>query len=131
MEDNILVELTKEKNLIDSPDNPLRDYNYSYIKDLVLDKYGNKVSVPTIIARAKKYGFYKKRKKRKAHDREVITNYMGELIQYDSSHHRWSLPQPVINGTLLPLLMITAALCCMPSCLEKRPLGPIYKPWRL
>jgi len=90
VEDSILIELTKEKNLIDSPDNPLRDYNYSYIKDLVLDKYGSKVSVPTIIARAKKYGFYKKRKKRKAHDREVITNYVGELIQHDSSHHRWS-----------------------------------------
>ena len=38
VEDNILVELTKEKNLIDSQDNPLKDYNYSYIKDLVLDK---------------------------------------------------------------------------------------------
>ena len=25
-----------------------------------------------------------------AHDREVITNYVGELIQHDSSHHRWS-----------------------------------------
>jgi len=25
-----------------------------------------------------------------AHDREVVTNYVGELIQHDSSHHRWS-----------------------------------------
>ena len=90
VEDNILVELTKERDLIDSPDNPLKDYNYSYIRDLVLDRYGSKVSVPTIIARAKKYGFYKTRKKAKAHDREVITNYVGELIQHDSSHHRWS-----------------------------------------
>ncbi len=83
VEDNILVELKKEKDLIDSPDNPVKGYNYSYIKDLVLEKYGNKVSIPTIISRAKKYGFYKKRKKTKAHDREVITNYVGELVQHD------------------------------------------------
>ena len=76
VEDNILVELKKEKDLIDSPDNPLKGYNYSYIKDLVLEKYGNKVSVPTIISRAKKYSFYVKRKKVKVHDREVITNYI-------------------------------------------------------
>jgi len=62
VEDNILVELTKEKKIIDSPDNPVKDFNYSYIRDLVIEKYGNKVSVPTVISRAKKYGFYKKRK---------------------------------------------------------------------
>ena len=28
--------------------------------------------------------------KRKAHDREVITNYPGELIQHDSSHHQFA-----------------------------------------
>jgi hypothetical protein len=49
VEDNILVELTKEKDLIDGLDNPLRGYNYSYIRDLVLEKYGNKVPTPTII----------------------------------------------------------------------------------
>jgi len=76
VEDNILLELTREKTIIDSPDNPVKDFNYSYIRDLVV-KNGNNVSVPTVISRAKKYGFYKKRKKIKAHDREVITNYVG------------------------------------------------------
>ncbi|MFW6109044.1 MAG: hypothetical protein ACOC6N_01210, partial [archaeon] len=28
--------------------------------------------------------------KRKSHDREVLTNYIGELIQHDSSRHKWS-----------------------------------------
>ena len=28
--------------------------------------------------------------KRKAHDREVLTNYIGELIQHDSSYHLFS-----------------------------------------
>jgi len=31
--------------------------------------------------------FYLSKPKRKAHDREVLTNYVGELIQNDSSEH--------------------------------------------
>lgn len=46
--------------------------------------------MPTIIDRAKRNNFYFLRPKRKAHDREVITNYPGELIQHDSSHHRFA-----------------------------------------
>ena len=98
VEDNILVELKKEKDLIDSPDNPLKGYNYSYIKDLVREKYDSKVSVPTIISRAKKYGFYKKRKKVKAHDREVITNYVGELIQHGFRRDKGSRPGHLQKG---------------------------------
>ena len=51
------------------------------------------MSLSTIIDRAKKHGFYVKRKRKKApHDREVLTNYVGELIQHDSSHHLFSPP---------------------------------------
>lgn len=89
-EKNILSELEREKKLIESPDIPLRSYNYSYIRDLLWQKHRQKVSVPTIIRRAKQHDFYLRRPKRKAHDREVLTNYIGELIQHDSSHHRWS-----------------------------------------
>ena len=39
------------------------------------------------IDRAKRNNFYFLRPKRKAHEKEVITNYPGELIQHDSSHH--------------------------------------------
>ena len=69
---------------------PVRFYNYSYIRDLLLNKYQQKVSLPTIINRAKEYNFYCPKPERKAHDREVLTNYVGELIQHDSSHHKWS-----------------------------------------
>ena len=48
------------------------------------------MSLPTIIDRAKRNNFYFLRPKRKAHDKEVITNYPGELIQHDSSHHRFA-----------------------------------------
>ena len=90
VEDDILAELYVEKKLIEDPSNPIKYYNYSYIKDRLLSRYGHRVSLPTIIDRAKKYGFYDKTKKKKSHDREVLTNYAGELLQHDSSHHRWS-----------------------------------------
>jgi len=90
VEDDILTELYIEKKLIEDSSNPIKYYNYSYIKDLLLSKYGYKVSLPTIIDRAKRFGFYDKAKRGKAHDREVSTNYAGELLQHDSSHHRWS-----------------------------------------
>ena len=89
-EDDIIAELLVEKCLIEDKSNPIKYYNYSYIRDLLMDKYGHKISLPTIIDRAKRHGFYDKAKKPKAHDREVLTNYIGELLQHDSSHHKWS-----------------------------------------
>jgi len=76
--------------LIKAKDVPIKYYNYSYIKDLLEQKYSQKVSLPTIIDRAKRNNFYFLRPKGKAHDREVITNYPGELIQHDSSHHQFA-----------------------------------------
>jgi len=91
LEKNIINELEKEKKLIEDKEIPITFYNYSYIKDQIYQTYGQKVSLPTIIARAKKEGFYTSRqRKKKLHDREVLTNYIGELIQHDSSHHKFS-----------------------------------------
>ena len=87
IEKNIVKELKIEKDLIKAKDVPIKYYNYSFIKDLLEQKYSQRVSLPTIIDRAKRNNFYFLRPKRKAHDREVITNYPGELIQHDSSHH--------------------------------------------
>ncbi len=92
IEENILKELCVEEKIIKDKDVPLNTYNYSYIKDVLESKYNQKVSLPTIIERAKKNGFYLKRRKRKAHDREVLTNYAGELIQHDASYHLYSPP---------------------------------------
>ena len=90
IEKNIVKELKIEKDLIKAKEVPIKYYNYSYIKDLLEQKYSQKVSLPTIIDRAKRNNFYFLRPKRKAHDKEVITNYPGELIQHDSSHHRFA-----------------------------------------
>jgi len=87
IEKNIVKALEIEKGLIENKDVPIKYYNYSFIKDLLEEKYSQKVSLPTIIDRAKKNNFYFLRPKRKAHEKEVITNYPGELIQHDSSHH--------------------------------------------
>lgn len=93
IEENIIKELSIEKELIEDTDVPLKSYNYSYIKDLLERKYNQNVSLPTIIVRARKNDFYlKKKPKRTVHDREVLTNYVSEIIQHDSSYHLWSPP---------------------------------------
>ncbi len=90
IEKNILKELSLDKQMIKNPEVPLKSYNYSYVKQRLFEKHGEEVSVSTIINRAKEHGFYFKNKKKKIHDREVLTNYTGELIQHDSSHHLWA-----------------------------------------
>src|SRR5512139_1029389 len=90
IEQTILKELSIEKKIIQDKEIPLKSYNYSYIKDRLRATYHQRVSLPTIIDRAKKHGFYLKKPKRTLHDREVLTRYVGELIQHDSSHHLWA-----------------------------------------
>lgn len=91
IEEHIFEELSLDKSIINNKDVPIRNYNYSYIKKRIENKFNQTVSLPTIIDRAKKNGFYiKNKKKKKVHDREVLTNYPGELIQHDSSYHLWA-----------------------------------------
>jgi hypothetical protein len=90
IERNIVKELKIEKDLIKNKDIPIKWYNYSYIRDLLEQKYSQRVSLPTIIDRAKRNNFYFLKPKRKAHDREILTNYPGELIQHDSSPHQFA-----------------------------------------
>jgi bisphosphoglycerate-dependent phosphoglycerate mutase len=92
-ENLILKELKKQKALIVNREVPLSKYNYSFIKENLKIKYKQAVSLPTIINRAKKYNFYiPKRKSKKEHSKEVLTNYVGELIQHDTSYHLFSPP---------------------------------------
>lgn len=92
----ILAELKTEKKMIDNRDLPISCYNYSAIKD-DLEKKKIIVSLPTIINRAKANNFYKGKIAKKVHDREVLTNLVGELLQHDSSIHLWS---PLMNEKL-------------------------------
>lgn len=89
-EKKIIKELEAEQKLIENKDIPIKTYNYSAIKDLLEEKHEIIVSLPTIISRAKENDFYKEKIIKKSHDREVITNLIGELVQHDSSHHLWS-----------------------------------------
>ena len=57
VERRILQELKAEKALIEDPALPIRFYNYSYIRDQLTRKYKYRVSLPTIIDRAKKTAF--------------------------------------------------------------------------
>jgi hypothetical protein len=89
-EELIKTELLKEQALITNPALPLKHYNYAAVHDVLRDRDATEVSTSTIIRRAKEYGCYREPRVKKIHDREVITNYVGELIQHDSSVHQWS-----------------------------------------
>jgi len=65
IETNIIKELNTEKDLIKAREVPIRCYNYSCIKDILENDYSQKVSLSTIINRAKANGFYLTRPKRK------------------------------------------------------------------
>lgn len=81
--------LEREKELVEDKQLPITSYNYTALRDRLKDK-GIIVSVPTIIKRAKEQECYKPRCKEKAHDRQVVTSAIGEMIQHDASLHLWS-----------------------------------------
>ena len=112
IETNIMKELKIEKDLIKAKDVPIRCYNYSCIKDILENDYNQKVSLTTIINRAKANGFCLTKPKRKVHDREVITNYPGEMIQHDSSHHQFA-PYTTSKWYLIASLDNYSSLSCM------------------
>jgi len=89
VEEEIAKELAQDKQLIEDPSLPINTYNYSAIRDRLI-RHEITVSLPTIIDRAKDLDCYQPRPRKKAHDREVVTATIGELIQHDASHHRWS-----------------------------------------
>lgn len=91
IKNNIIKELAIDKKAIKNKDIPLYHYNYSYIQKRLERQYGQTAAVSTIINHAKAGGFYlPKRHKAKAHDREVLTTHVGELIQHDASYHLWA-----------------------------------------
>ncbi|PWB50447.1 MAG: hypothetical protein C3F13_15970 [Anaerolineales bacterium] len=89
VEMEIEQELRRDKDLIEDPRLPIDEYNYSALRDR-LRKKDIRISVPTIIERAKRLNCYKPRHKVKIHDREVITTAIGALVQHDASLHLWS-----------------------------------------
>lgn len=86
----IIEELKSEKKLIDNKDIAIKTYNYSAVQELLEEKHKITISLSTIINRAKNNGYYAGKPPKKIHDREVLTNLAGEMLQHDSSHHLWS-----------------------------------------
>jgi transposase len=98
-ESKIKQELLRDKDLIDDEELPIHDYNYAALVDR-LKKQGIQVSTTTVIKRAKALKCYKPKKKGKAHDQEVLTASIGDLIQHDASLHKWS-PYATEKWTLI------------------------------
>jgi hypothetical protein len=87
----IRQELKTEYLLIKDPTNPLCQYNYAYLTDLIVKQLGQKISAQTVRNRAKEWGYYiPKTKKEKHPPRQVVTEAIGMLLQHDSSVHKWS-----------------------------------------
>ena len=59
-EARIIRELKREAEIIGDKSNPVRFYNYSYLKEVLEEKHKVHVSLPTIIDRAKKMGITNK-----------------------------------------------------------------------
>ena len=87
-EAEIAKALQCEKEIVEDQDLSIYGYNCTALRD-GLRKEGIEVSVTTVIDRAKKLGCHKPRRK-KVHDREMLTASIGALIQQDDFHHSWS-----------------------------------------
>lgn len=61
----IIEALEQEKKLIEDHTNPIRNYNYSFVKETLERKSGIQVSLNAIISRAKKMNFTRNRKSEK------------------------------------------------------------------
>jgi len=124
--------LLREKEIVEDKRLPISCYNYTAMRDH-LAKKGSNISVNTIINRAKRLGCYKHRKKRKVHDREVLTASIGALIQHDASTHLWA-PFAEEKWVLITSIddfsskLLFAASCCLLISSLRRPPGPISWP---
>ncbi len=99
LEAAIEAELRREQALVDDERLPISGYNYAAVHDR-LQRQGLTVSPTTIINRAKHLGCYQPHRRKKAHDRQVVTTAIGALIQHDASLHLWS-PYATDKWTLI------------------------------
>lgn len=101
-ENEIKKALLQEKELVNDPELPIADYNYTALRDRLQQK-GLRVSTTTITKRAKQLDCYKPHRTGRAHDREVVTASTGALVQHDASLHLWS-PYAAEKWTLITSL---------------------------
>jgi len=66
--------------------------------------------------------FYPLKPKEKIYDKEVLTNYPGELVRYDSSHHRFT-PYAVGKCCLIISLDDYSRLILYTVLVERKPPG--------
>ena len=104
---SIKRELEIDQRLINNPNMPIMFHNYSSVRDTVESNTGHSLSAQTVINYAKRWGYYLERPKKKAHTREVITDYTGMLLQHDSSHHQWSPYAIDAKGKPIKWILIT------------------------
>lgn len=90
IDSSIRTELEKERSLIANPAIPLKQYNYSAVRDEVMRKLGRNISDETVRSRAHAWGFTTATPPPKRHDRIVLTTAAGMIFQHDASDHLWT-----------------------------------------
>lgn len=83
----IRIELEKEKELIKNKEITVTNYNFTAVRDEITKITGKEISPKTISRRAEKWGYVNPPKPKKKHDRVVLTEASGLLLQHDSSEH--------------------------------------------
>ena len=66
------------------------DSTTTQLSETTLQSKESLFSLSTIINRARAGGYYKEKPPKKVHDRVVLSDYVGELVQHDTSIHQWS-----------------------------------------
>lgn len=86
----IRSELEKEKALIENRGIPVRQYNYTAVRDEVVKQFGQQISGEVVRKRAHAWGFTTAQPPPKRHDRIVQTTAVGMILQHDASDHLWT-----------------------------------------
>jgi len=133
IEKNIIAELTIAKRLIEDKDIPITfyNYNYSYIKDQLEDKYQQRVSLSTIIERAKKENFIYPGERR---THSMIGKFQPSTLASSFStipRITSSPPMQIRSGVLLPVWMITVEFPSMPGWWKENFPGIISWPYKI
>jgi hypothetical protein len=92
-------ELQRERALVEDERLPISGYNYAAVQDRLRQR-GITVSATTIINRAKRLDCYRAHRRKRVHDRQVLTTAIGALVQHDASLHLWS-PYATEKWTLI------------------------------
>ncbi len=88
----VIDELMIQRRIINDDRVDIKKYNYTYISEVIKNKHNVVISPATVARIAHKHGYDLKSKptKKDLHTRKVLTQRIGDLLQHDSSVHKFA-----------------------------------------